>query len=56
MLPTTKIVGFTTFDEEFRRSFLAATAFGMILSKHQGLVKLAEAINELLPANHPLNS
>ena len=50
MLPGTKIVGFTSFDEEFRRSLLATTAFDMILSKHQGLAKLAEAINALLPA------
>ena len=56
MLPSTKIVGFTTFDEESCRSLLAATAFDMILSKHQGLAKLAEVVNVLLPANHPLNS
>ena len=50
MLPGTKIVGFTAFDEELRTSLLATTAFDMILSKHQGLAKLAEAINALLPA------
>ena len=50
LLPGTKIVGFTSFDEEFRRSLLATTAFDMILSKHQGLAKLAEAINALLPS------
>ena len=50
MLPGTKIVGFTTFDEEFRRSLLATTAFDMILSKHEGLAKLAEVICALLPA------
>jgi DNA-binding NarL/FixJ family response regulator len=50
MLPGTKIVGFTTFDEEFRRSLLAeSSSFDMILSKHEGLAKLAEAINALLP-------
>ena len=49
MLPGTKIVGFTGFDEEFRRSLLATTAFDMILSKHEGLAKLAEAISALLP-------
>ena len=49
MLPSTKIVGFTTFDEEHCRSLLA-TAFDMILSKLEGLAKLAEAINALLPA------
>ena len=35
MLPGTKIVGFTTFDEEFRRSLLTATSFDTILSKHE---------------------
>jgi DNA-binding NarL/FixJ family response regulator len=53
MVPGTKIVGFTTFDEEFRRSLLAATPFDVILSKHEGLAKLAEAINALLPAPSP---
>lgn len=48
LLPGTKIVGFTTFDEEFRRSLLATTAFDIILPKHEGLAKLAEAINTLL--------
>jgi DNA-binding NarL/FixJ family response regulator len=56
MLPGTKIVGFTTFDEEFRRSLLATTAFDMILCKHAGLAKLAEVISVLLPAPDPLNS
>ena len=57
MLPGTKIVGFTTFDEEFRSSILEDTSFfDVILSKHEGLAKLAEAINALLPANEPLNS
>ena len=50
ILPGTKIVGFTTFDEEFRRSLLADASFDMVLSKHEGLAKLAEAINALLPA------
>ena len=54
MLPGTKIVGFTTFDEEFRRALLADTAFDMVLSKHEGLAKLAEAINALLPATDAL--
>ena len=51
ILPGTKIIGFTTFDEEFRRYLLADTPFfDMVLSKHEGLAKLAEAINALLPA------
>jgi DNA-binding NarL/FixJ family response regulator len=57
MLPGTKIVGFTTFDEEFRRSLLATTtAFDMILSKHEGLAKLAEVVSALLQASDPNNS
>ena len=50
MLPGTKIVGFTALNEEFRSSLLATAAFDMIfLSKRQGLTKLAEVINTLLP-------
>ena len=56
ILPGTKIVGFTTFGQEDCRDLLAATAFDMILSKRQGLAKLGEAINALLPAPDPLNS
>jgi two-component system response regulator EvgA len=56
ILPGTKIVGFTTFDEKFRTSLLATAAFDMILSKHEGLAKLVEAINALLPAPDPLSS
>ncbi len=54
ILPGTKIVGFTTFGQEFCRSLLAATAFDIILSKHEGLAKLGEAIKALLPAPDPL--
>jgi DNA-binding NarL/FixJ family response regulator len=50
MLPGTRIIGFTTFDEQACRSLLATTSFNMILSKHQGLAKLADVINVLLPA------
>jgi DNA-binding NarL/FixJ family response regulator len=53
MLPGMKIVGFTTFDEEFRRSLLEATAFDVILSKLEGLAKLAATVNALLPASAP---
>ena len=53
LLPSMKIVGFTTFDEDHCRALPGATAFDMILSKHQGLAKLAESIYALLPA--PLN-
>ena len=56
MLPGTKIVGFTTLDEEFCRSLLATTAFDRILSKYDGLAKLAEVISALLLAPGSLNS
>jgi DNA-binding NarL/FixJ family response regulator len=56
MLPGTKIIGFTTFAEEFCRSLLAATAFDMVLSKHAGLAKLGEAINALLPTPPELST
>jgi DNA-binding NarL/FixJ family response regulator len=49
MLPGTKIIGLSMFDGEFRKTQIAAAGFDMILSKHEGLAKLAEAINALLP-------
>ena len=49
MVPGAKIIGLSMFAGEFRRSLLAASGFDMILTKHQGLAKLAEAINALLP-------
>jgi len=55
MLPGTKIVGFTTFDEEFHRSLLTATSFDMILSA-RGIREPGRAIHALLPANDPLDS
>ena len=50
MVPGTKIIGLAMFAGEFRRTQLAAAGFDMILSKYEGLTKLAEAINALLPA------
>ena len=50
MLPGTKIIGLSMFDGEFRETQAAAAGFDMILSKHEGLAKLAEAINALLPS------
>ena len=50
MVPGTKIIGLAMFAGEFRRPLLAASGFDMILSKQEGLAKLAEAINALLPA------
>ena len=51
ILPGTKLVGFTTFDEKVRPSLLATGAFDKILSKYEGFAKLAEVINALLPAS-----
>ena len=56
MVPGTKIIGLAMFAGEFRRTQLAAAGFDLILSKHEGLAKLAKAINALLPAHDPLNS
>ena len=51
IVPDTKIISLAMFDGEFRKSHLAAAGFDMILSKQEGLAKLAEAINKLLPAS-----
>ena len=48
--PHTKIIGLAMFAGEFRKSQLAASGFDVIVSKQDGLGKLAEAINALLPA------
>ena len=55
MFAGTKIIGLAMFAGEFRRT-RAAAEFDMILSKQEGLAKLAEAINALLSAQDPLNS
>jgi DNA-binding NarL/FixJ family response regulator len=49
MHPSAKIIGLGMFDGEFRKTQIAAAGFDMIISKRQGLAKLGEAINELLP-------
>jgi DNA-binding NarL/FixJ family response regulator len=49
MLPGIKIIGFTTLSRESAEELLAATEFDAMLSKHDGLTKLAEAIKVLLP-------
>ena len=48
MVPGTKIIGLAMFAGEFRKTLIAAAGFDMILSKHEGLAKLAEAIRALL--------
>jgi hypothetical protein len=49
MLPGIKIIGFTTLSRESAEELLAATKFYAMLSKHDGLTKLAEAIKAHLP-------
>jgi DNA-binding NarL/FixJ family response regulator len=49
MVPDAKIIGLAMIAGEFRRSLLAASGFDMILSKHEGLAQLGEAITALLP-------
>jgi len=53
MVPSTKIIGLAMFAGEYRRTQLAAAGFDMIVSKNEGLGKLAEAINEQLPKTLP---
>jgi len=53
MVPSTKIIGLAMFAGEYRRTQLAAAGFDMIVSKNEGLAKLAEAINALLPKTLP---
>jgi DNA-binding NarL/FixJ family response regulator len=48
MLPGTKIIGLAMFAAEFRSTLVASAGFDLILSKDEGIAKLAEAINELL--------
>src|SRR5262249_10915484 len=51
MLPQTKIVGFSILAEEFGAEELAAVGFDVVLSKRDGLAKLAETLRSLLPAD-----
>ena len=53
MVPSAKIIGLAMFAGEYRRTQLAAAGFHMIVSKNQGLAKLAEAIKVLLPHAEP---
>ena len=50
MVPGTKIIGLAMFAGEVRRSLVTASGFDMVLSKHDGLAQLSEAIRALLPA------
>lgn len=49
MVPDAKIIGLAMFAGEFRSSLLAASGFDMIVFKQEGLAKLADEINTLLP-------
>ncbi len=53
MVPSAKIIGLAMFAGEYRRTHLAAAGFHMIVSKSEGLAKLAEAIKVLLPHAEP---
>jgi hypothetical protein len=53
MVPSAKIIGLAMFAGEYRRTQLAAAGFDMIVSKNEGLAKLAEAIKALLPVALP---
>ena len=53
MVPSAKIIGLAMFAGEYRRTQLAAAGFHMIVSKNEGLAKLAEAIKVLLPHAEP---
>jgi DNA-binding NarL/FixJ family response regulator len=57
MIDGIKIIGLAMFPAgESRRTLITSAGFDMIVSKHEGLAKLAEAVNALLPATDPLNS
>jgi len=47
--PGIKIIGFTSLRRESSEALLANTEFDVMLCKHDGLARLAEAINTLLP-------
>ena len=48
MFPGIKIIGFTTLSRKSAQELLAETQFDAMLSKQDGLTKLAEAIKALL--------
>jgi DNA-binding NarL/FixJ family response regulator len=56
MIHSIKIIGLAKFPAgEIRMTLVASAGFDMVVSKHEGLAKLAEAINALLPANDPIS-
>ena len=52
-LPHVKIVGFSALasDPDFREKLLASKDFDAVLSKFDGLDRLAEAVTALLPSS-----
>jgi DNA-binding NarL/FixJ family response regulator len=51
MIDGIKIIGLAMFPlEEVRRTLITSAGFDMIVSKHEGLEKLGEAIKALLPS------
>ena len=53
IVPSAKIIALATFAGEFRRAQLATAGFDMIVSKNEGLAKLAETIKALQPEGLP---
>jgi DNA-binding NarL/FixJ family response regulator len=53
-VPGIKIIGLAKFPVgELRRTLITSAGFDAMVSKHEGIEKLAEAINALLPATGP---
>jgi DNA-binding NarL/FixJ family response regulator len=50
MIDGIKIIGLAMFPVDELRGALITAGFDIVVSKHEGLAKLAEAINALLPA------
>lgn len=50
IVPQAKIVGFSTSGEEAGAPMVTTTSFDAVLSKHDGLAKLASIMRVLLPA------
>jgi DNA-binding NarL/FixJ family response regulator len=48
-LPQVKIVGFSALGKELGPELVASGAFDAVLSKHDGLEKLADVVRSLMP-------
>ena len=49
IVPDAKIIGLAMISDEFRKAQIAAAGFDIIVSKREGLPKLAETIRRLVP-------